>query len=170
MKPSERRRTKVEGVLLLLLLVGVDVVLVFLIAGSIHDGLLSRESRSWPTAPGLVTSARFATSRGARGAMNCWPEIHYIYAVGGTRYAGSRVAFRGGYGFAEAAGLVARYPPSTPVAVRYRPGDPATAVLEPGSWDGPRYLGLYVPLTLVVIVCTGLFAWGLRAVLRTARR
>jgi hypothetical protein len=167
--PAERKRAWAQGLVGLALLVALDGVFIFLIAGSIRNGLRAHASRSWPTVPGVVTSARLTTSKGGRGATTCLPDIRYVYAVDGTSYTGRRVAFRDGYGCTEAERLVDRYGSPAVVTVHVRPGEPGTAVLEPGSWDGPSYLGFHVPLTLLLLFCTLLFAWGLRAVLREPR-
>jgi hypothetical protein len=149
------RYSNVGGVLLVVLMVGLDCVLVFAIGRSIRDGRLARESGTWPEVPGVVVSAQFSrSSAGRTSPSTCWPIVRYRYVVAGTGFTGRRVTFLGGYGCTEARDIVNRYPANAIVTVRYRPGDPTISVLEPGRWDGPIWLALLVPITLVVAFLT----------------
>ena len=104
----------------------------------------SKASMEWPTVQGTVRSAevlqekeRDRSSSTRRERITYRPDIVYDFEVNGTAYSGARVGVlhvassnRG-----KADGVVARYPVGSEVTVFYDPGDPQTAVLEPGvSW------------------------------------
>jgi hypothetical protein len=129
------------------------------ILGRAAGGLLvqrrwSRESGGWPRARGEVLEARSAWSSSPRSGTAYWPVIRYRYAVGGTTFEADRVSFRARYARAEVERAIAEYPVGAAVAVRYRPGDPRTAVLEPGTWNGEERLRVLVPLGVAATVST----------------
>ena len=94
------------------------------------------DSEEWPTTPGEVVESVVATEW-SEGRMY-YPAIRYRYAVAGRSYEADCVRFGGPLKASwrsSAEAMVARYRKGTQVRVRYCPGKPTLAVLEPGpNW------------------------------------
>jgi uncharacterized protein DUF3592 len=104
----------------------------------------AKASADWPSIQGAVTSSDVETRREttgtgseARTKIKYAPIVHYSYEVDGREHAASRISY-GGFTSSSsrsARRVVNRYPVGAEVAIYYDPGDPGTAVLEPGaSW------------------------------------
>ncbi len=104
----------------------------------------AKASADWPSIQGTVTSSDVETRRETKGTgskartkIKYTPVVHYSYEVDGREHAASRISF-GGFtsnSSGSAHRVVNRYPVGAEVAIYYDPGDPGTAVLEPGaSW------------------------------------
>ena len=130
-----------------------DRGLIFLILGMFAAGVVlmawggyeikgSRESGSWPSVQGTISSSSVSkrTSRGSdhRTRTTYYPKVGFQYQVDGRRYTSSRIAF----GTGESGGsakwarkVVNTYPVGKTVAVYYNPQDPQYGVLESGfTW------------------------------------
>ena len=95
---------------------------------------LANDSATWPTADGVVVTAE-VVERSSRGGDEFEPRIAYAYVVTGRPYTG-HVVRSGGFEYgnrARAEAKLAEYPVGSAVTVRYDPGDPGRAVLEPGG-------------------------------------
>lgn len=114
------------------------------------------ESRKWPVAPGVVTSALVKEDRTNEG-VTWWPEVWYRFTVDGEEHAGNRGFFGGSTGQAFASRLVKKYPIGTPVQVHYNPENPKESVLEPGvKWP-------LVATMLVILVFLAIAIFSLRS-------
>ncbi|HEV2146879.1 MAG TPA: DUF3592 domain-containing protein [Longimicrobiaceae bacterium] len=141
-----RSMGRLLGTAMLLGLAGYLFYLCFLIGppslGAIREG---GESRSWPSAEGVVTRSEFRAdttwSSGrhgqSRNIRRYW-AIRYDYSVGVQRYSARRVKIGKDMEsiFGEKAqAVVDRYPVGARVTVRYRPGSPEVATLQAGVDD-----------------------------------
>jgi hypothetical protein len=108
----------------------------------------SRESGSWPSAQGAITSSgiskRISTDSDHRKRTTYYPKVGFQYQVDGRRYTSSRIAFGTGDtgGSAKwARKVVNQYPVGKTVAVYYNPQDPQYGVLESGiTWRSIIFL------------------------------
>ncbi len=127
-----------------------------LLAIGITEIRRARASKSWPLARARVIGAGVRPNRHARGATTYEPVVQYAYEVDGEAYTSTRVAAgEADFAFeAEAVRFVERYPAGAEVTIRYAPGQPALAALEPGlrNW-GRTALRLVFG---VLIGCAGL--------------
>ncbi len=102
-------------------------------------GLLrARDSVAWPSVQGRIVESsveRHHRSGSKGGSSSTYhAEILYEFAVDGTTYNGTRVAY-GDYGSSNpshARRIVNRYPAGKNVAVYHLPGNPEECLLEPG--------------------------------------
>ncbi|MEZ5318755.1 MAG: DUF3592 domain-containing protein [Vicinamibacterales bacterium] len=122
-------------------------------------------SVGWPAVPGVVTrtslESQISGGSGGRTRSQTWrPVVVYEYEVNGAVHEADRISF-GEYATsdrADAAAVLQRYPTGTRVTVRYRPGQPDVAVLEPGTAGVPWFfivLGAVftvVGILLIVVV------------------
>ncbi len=112
-------------------------------------------SRSWPVAPGVVTSLRLVP-RGRPRATGFDRDVRmeYDYWVGGYRYPGRRYDFGAGLpdGFdpTTTEGIRARYPPGARVWVRYDPLEPGDAVVVPRVRRAAAGANLLLGFTLLL--------------------
>jgi hypothetical protein len=88
---------------------------------------------TYAVAPGEVLSSAVESRTESDGDKGDWVKIAYRYTAAGRTYTGTRVESHplpstGPW----ARRYVAEHPPGTPVAVRFDPAHPETAVLEPG--------------------------------------
>jgi len=95
---------------------------------------LAVESKTWPTAPGVIVTSRVVEELSQKSSE--WElRVTYSYTVAGTPYTGD-VVRSGGFDYRNRKGAEAKlaaYPVGTTVAVRYDPGSPGRAVLESGG-------------------------------------
>lgn len=95
-------------------------------------------SQSWPQAPGTIIEARVGehTSSGRRGAQSVSyrPRVTARFDVDGRTWRTQTIRFNylEGGSKDEAAAVAGRYKVGATVPVRYEPGNPGHAVLEPG--------------------------------------
>lgn len=86
----------------------------------------------WPTTQGLLRAKNlWVTGRG-----NTWiPLMKYEYEVNGSFYTGERISYDkiSADSKEELLEILSSYVPGMPVTVHYKPGNPATAVLQIGS-------------------------------------
>jgi hypothetical protein len=154
--------------------IGTTIVLLLALAGGIyliHRGIQSVEeaiaSRDWPTVTGEIirSSVKMTESpiiRDGREVPNQTsksysPDVEYRYTVNGQELTGTRVTIEDeSVGTrASAQTIVDQFPPHKTVPVSYRPDQPATSVLVPGSWAGsyrwflPGGALLLIPLLLL---------------------
>jgi hypothetical protein len=129
-------------------------VVLFLGIGEVRKAAGSSE---WPSAEGVILASTVEFQAGKKGGGTYHARVRYAYEAEAKRLTGTRIAF-GDYGSndpSHARGIVERYPKGSAVAVRYRPSDPETAVLEPGlqgqAWFSPG-LGLVFLLLGVGLV------------------
>jgi hypothetical protein len=114
-----------------LAMVGAGVVL--LVFG-VYMGVQGERSRNWPTVPGVVAESevvRYRTGPTDRRRSSS-ARITYRYVVDGKTYLAHRTSYFKDF-FDGAIMEVGRYPQGSWVTVHYHPGDPATAVLDPGA-------------------------------------
>lgn len=156
----------------------------------VATALMARESRSWPVAEGVVTSAESnvdpskppLTLSRDYGRWRRWQHLHVTYNTAVTvRYIVGDVAHTTstrtfgqtlGSGDGSDAELVRRrYPVGALVPVRYAPLDPSLAVLEPGF--SPDALGLPLAgfainisiLFVVLVIAISISGWPYMRVL-----
>jgi hypothetical protein len=98
----------------------------------VRDG---RASMGWSPAIGIVESSDVVAVKNPEGGSGFRPDIRYRYSVGGTTYHADVVSYTLRafvVSRATAEKHVARYPVGSTVVVHHDPGQPGTAVLEPG--------------------------------------
>jgi hypothetical protein len=120
-------------------------------------GVQGERSRNWPTAPGIVTESYVQSDRSLTGRRqrSRWARIIYRYPVNGTFYTNDVISYGMGL-FDNEYTQVRVYAQGSRVEVRYDPGNPARAVLEPGA-------GLVPVLALLGGVgCFGYAFWRAR--------
>jgi hypothetical protein len=127
-----------------------------LLAGGL-GAIAALGARHWPTAEGIVLSARTYLRRSSDGD-EYQPEITYRYQVGDQTYVGNRLVFGARHYRVDkvaARKTVARYPAGSTVRVYYKPGKPERAVLEPRY--APAGLLIFLGLLFSVLSAFGLF-------------
>jgi hypothetical protein len=136
-----------------------DRGLVFVMLGMFAAGIVlmawggyeikgSRESGSWPSVQGAITSSGMSkrTTRDSnhRKRTTYYPKVGFQYQVDGRNYISSRIAFgTGDTGGSEkwARKIVDKYPAGKTVTVYYNPQDPQYGVLESGiTWRSIIFL------------------------------
>ncbi len=150
------------------------VVLLLFLSGGVyltHRGLQSVEqsiaSRDWPTVEGeILRSSVHMTEtpvkKNGREVPNkksrsYSPAIEYLYTVKGQELTSTRVTIDDESLGTEASAraIVDKYPAHSKVKVSYQPDQPATSVLEPGSWAGAyRWFlpgGAFVLIPLLIL-------------------
>lgn len=100
----------------------------------------ARESESWPSVPGVITSSSVEYRSSSGNSSTYEADIAYEYEVEGISYYGNRVAY-GDYSSSarsHAQSIVSKYPEGTDVDVYYMPDEHDECLLEPGmklqSW------------------------------------
>jgi hypothetical protein len=96
------------------------------------DLLRANQSRTWPTAQGIIQNSSVEYNRNRKGAYRA--KIMYDFTVNATAFSGNRVAF-GDYSSSissHAQGIVNIYPKGKAVTVYYNQQDPQVCLLEPG--------------------------------------
>ena len=156
---------------MLFLVLGMFAAGVCLIAWGGYEIKGSRESGSWPSTQGTITSSGMSkrTTRDSnhRTRTTYYPKIGFHYQIGGRKYAGSRIQF----GTGETGGsmkwaqkVVNKYPAGKKVNVYYDPQDPNYGVLEAGiTWRSIIFL-----LSGILFFTVGVFC--LKAYLKNRRR
>jgi len=136
-----------------LAIVGIGVVL---LGFGAYTGVQGERSRKWPTVPGIVAESDVRYHRNPNdNRRSSSARITYRYTANGTTYLGHRTSYFKDF-FDGAITQVSRYPQGTWVTVHYDPGDPGTAVLDPGA--GPAS-GLAL---LAGVGCFGYAFWRAR--------
>lgn len=155
----------------------IGIAFLMLIAGGV--GLIvkgvktieeSRESRTWPTAPGKIvrseilqeTSSRRNRSDGRNKTTTSTSyraDIEYEFEINGEKHLGKRVTIAESItNRSIAQKIVDKYPRDRAVTVAYKPDDPSVCVLEPGSWGGSIVyfaLGTFflsIPVVLLIVM------------------
>lgn len=149
-----------------------DRGLIFLILGMFAAGIFlmglggyeikgSRESGSWPTAQGAISSSsvskRTARDSDHRTKITYYPKVGYHYQAEGKKYFSTRIVF----GVGESGGsmkwaqkIVNRYPVGKKVTVYYNPEDPQYGVLESGfTWRSLIVLLAGIAFFAVGVLC-----------------
>ncbi len=133
---------------LFLLVLGMFAAGVCMMAWGGYEIKGSRESGSWPSTNGTITSSSMSkrTTRDSnhRTRTTYYPKIGFQYQVGGRTYTSTRIAF----GTGETGGsvkwarkVVNKYPVGNTVTVYYNPQDPQYGVLESGiTWRSIIFL------------------------------
>ncbi len=113
-----------------LVLVLLGLIILFF---GVKDWMRDRDDQNWPSAPGIVRTAKIAESMDG----DKYAEIAYEYQVEGVSYSSSRISYGHfwPFGTAGAERIVSRYPQGTKVTVFYDPQDRKAATLEPGFTD-----------------------------------
>ena len=114
-----------------LAMVGIGVVL--LVFG-LYMAVQGERSRNWPTAPGIITESEVQSSRSLTGRRRRFRSVHitYRYPVNGTFYTNDVISYGKDF-FENEYTQVRLYSQGSRVEVRYDPGNPARAVLDPGA-------------------------------------
>lgn len=129
----------VLGPILFTVGVALIVAAVFIFVETIERISMAKESRGWPSVPGLITASEITsnTSIGAYGSATTTSyhtKVSYGYRVQGHDYESGRVTFGSvGSSYERAKEVANRYPLGMDVAVFYDPANPAQSVLEPGK-------------------------------------
>lgn len=104
-------------------------------------------SKSWPTAPGVITSSDIEQSENDGTTMYA-AEINYDFIVEDKSYIGERITLNSGNSstssIQEVKKDLQKYPVGAAVTVYYDPELPNSAVLEPGA-DLFTYIIKYAP-------------------------
>ena len=134
-----------------LFFVGLGVVLLYQMRDEIQDGLASP---NWPSTEATVVTAGlgFEHSQEKRRVITHYkPEVTYQYRVDDKEYRGSRFRFEPvkSQDQLEMQNLIRMFEPGTRTNIRYKPSDPAVAVMIPGL-SGFR-VGFVVVLGLCVL-------------------
>ncbi len=143
---------------------------VFIIVGPLMVlwGFFSRRqaatSAQWPTTEGVVVSSKVQFAGGGWLVPNQELRIRYRYTVDAREYSSDAVT-PGGARFRRkeaAQKIAARYPEGGRVTVYYKPGQPRTAVLEPGgrSYGSIYEIGMGVGVFSFLFGLYWLFATG----------
>jgi len=128
------------------------VLLPFALAGCCAIGLSlwcvlrARSAKSWPIAPGVITTVMPSDDNEVQG------KVLYSYSVGGSQYVSDRVMFGDAYGYhlSDHNARSDKFLVGQPVLVRYDAVKPSEAVLELGVASG-AVVGLVLgPLFVVV--------------------
>ena len=108
---------------------------IWLLGVGLRNAWRHSASRTWPTTAGQVTRAGMRSWNDADGPTTYRAIVEYAYEVDGRLYRGTTVAFgyRGSASRRSAEGVLTRYPPLAPVAVRYDPAAPQVATLAGGD-------------------------------------
>lgn len=106
---------------------------------------LAKASTAWPSVDGVVTAAIRK-----RIVLRIQPFVTYSYAVNGVNFTSNRVSFAAATPKKQIDSVLIRYPAGQAVTVHYQPGNPAQAVLEPGS--GPHVVAPFRNLIIIFIV------------------
>jgi hypothetical protein len=121
----------------------------------------SNRAGTWPTAPGRIEHSRLIETVDSDNASSYEAHVRYAYTVMGTPYTGTRIAI--GYacsGFRDThAEIVKRLPAGAPVAVRYDPSDPASAVLSYGTHLSHKRALAFVGFWLVALIALTVIGW-----------
>jgi hypothetical protein len=112
-------------------MVGIGAVL--LVFG-VYMGVQGERSRNWPVAPGIITESSVQSHYGPTGRRNRSrsARITYRYAVNGKFYTNDVISYGKDF-FENEYTQVRLYAQGSRVEVRYDPGNPARAVLDPGA-------------------------------------
>jgi hypothetical protein len=119
-------------------------------------------SRSWPRVAGKVTGTEVerdvVVSRDRRSASVTWdPTTSIRYVVDGQEHTTTTLHFGQTLGSSDRSDALLqsfRFPPGKKVQVAYRPGDPATAVLNPGLHPDAFWLvGAGLAFLLPALLC-----------------
>ncbi len=135
--------------------IGTTVVLLLFLSGGVYltqRGLQSVEqsitSRDWPTVEGEVIRSSVHMTESPvkkngrvvpnKKSKSYSPHIEYSYTVKGQELTGTCVTIDDESIGTEASAqaIVDKYPVHAKIKVSYQPDQPATSVLEPGSWAG----------------------------------
>ena len=131
----------------------------FFLARELCNLWWGRESLRWPATKGVILASRLRSRRrgGRARRWACWPEVVYLYSVGGDHYTAGRLSFAARFypGRWSAQQALEAYPVGAEVSVLYHPRRPALATLEGGMGVG-NFVILGVS-TLFLIV--GLSMW-----------
>ena len=134
-------RSKADRPLIFLML-GMFMAGVVLMAWGGYEIKGSRESGSWPSTQGTITSSGMSkrTTRDSnhRTRISYYPKVAYRYQIQGRPYTGSRIEFGGERGGDQkwAQKIVNKYPAGKKVDVYYNPQDLQYAILEAGfTWS-----------------------------------
>jgi hypothetical protein len=119
----------------------------------------AQASSRWPAVPGKVTACNLTTSHGRNGTTYA-AHVAYAYTVGGRELTGSTVWFgdEDTRDRDEAQKTLAQFPVGKEVRVFYRPEQPETAVLEPGTYPSSYQmlvLGVVLGLAGVGVTIAG---------------
>lgn len=105
----------------------------------IQQALEMGDSRQWPTAEGVITASRIASShktsteKGWHGSRYEYEvRVQYAYSVGGVSYSGNRLRIRPNKYSSEgnAQRELAEYPVGQRVRVYYNPKEPERSLLK----------------------------------------
>jgi hypothetical protein len=116
-------------------------------------------SYGWPQVPGKVLRSEYVPDLPTRRNPTPRPYIHfeYAYVYEGTTYRGWKVKLESSARDLPAS-FTERYPVGATLNVRVKPGEPETAVLEPGiRWQSL----LFIPVGLFMAAFFGWFVLGL---------
>jgi hypothetical protein len=127
----------------ILIIVVLPGILVLVGGAMIFSGIRAKRAAeraaTWPSIPGVVTSAELVTHRHHNSKSHTTtytyePKVEYSYTVLGTPYTGKRLAYGpASYAKNKADELMARYPLGQSVQVCYNTEDPAESVLDPAA-------------------------------------
>lgn len=125
--------------------------------GQVHNINIGYESNAWPSVEGGIISSEIRIVSPRRGTSFWQPTLRYSYSVGGRDYIGElwRAYPNEIYDTPFARQFTTRYAPGTVVAVRYDPGEPTRAALEPGIVTDTDHAGAAAGWVVVVTLLYG---------------
>lgn len=121
--------------------IGYNVVLHF---------LESRESVGWPTTSAEIIESEVDERRDTTGKRFFWAKVRYTYQVDAADFVGTNVSRddNGAASPGHAQEVASHYPLHAKFLAYYKPDNPATAVLEPGT-NAWGYFTLTIPLIML---------------------
>ncbi len=143
-----------------------------LIAVVIGYGVYAEDenAKTWPTTSGTITDNFISSdwtsdSHGSGGHYSYYPNVVYIYQVGGTSYTGYRISVMssGSSDSSYAQSVLDYYYVGASVTVHYDPNDPARSLLELGGAADYVFL-------IVGLVFTSIGVGGMALSLRSNRK
>ena len=128
---AEKENAKSNPLILVAALVGFALVL-----GGVgmHRYNVGKESVSWPTTKGVITSSRAQPTTTENNRREFRLSVSYTYSVEGKSYTGNRITASDMYEKTKSAAenRLKRYPTGGEVSVYYDSANPGTSVLESG--------------------------------------
>jgi hypothetical protein len=134
-----------------------------LLFDGITGSTIVREQRAWdyPTVPAVVTASNLKKFDGKEGPLYS-ARIGFRYTVAGREYTSDRWSY-GRWSTSDSAparAVMARYPVGAHTTARYRPSNPADAVLEAGLAGQDGFMVLFLGPFNAVMLAGWLYGLG----------
>lgn len=128
------------GISFLFLLIGLGIAIF-----GVVTLLKAKESPSWPTAEGVITSSELESWLDDEGDRLYRADISYEYWVGEIKLTGRNVKFGkvSTNRSSDAEKILQKYPEGVPVNVYYNPDEYVDSVLEPGVHGSTWFMPIF---------------------------